>query len=173
MLNKIVENLKDNLEEGISSLESEDSIAKMDFFINRGIELSIKEALVLKSENELSEEEIIKKIIDISKNKIPEARALGKGEIKDVALRDRAIRAVHLNDNRGALKSHWIKLDYTNKKLLNIEKRLILSDWGEKSRAFLLRITTAIGIAIVVLATSYLAQKWGIPLPLRMGLPVL
>lgn len=56
-----------------------------------------------------------------------------------------------------------------NQKLKDLDVKIARLDLGEKIRAFCLRILTAIGIAAIVLLASYLAHKWGIPLPLRMG----
>jgi hypothetical protein len=157
MLNKIVNELKNILEKRINHSTNQNFMSNRRYNIDKIIDLSIKKTLALKSENNLSDEEIIKKIVDISKDKPSEFDPLKEDTIATII--DKIIASENL-------------LDSESKKTKYIEKKLVLSDWGEKSRAFLLRITTAIGIAIVVLAASYLAQKWGIPLPLRMGLPI-
>jgi hypothetical protein len=59
-------------------------------------------------------------------------------------------------------------IQFENKKLLNLYKAASKADVDEKTRAFLLRMSTAIGIASIILLTSYLASKWGIKLPFRM-----
>lgn len=53
-----------------------------------------------------------------------------------------------------------------HKELLDIETQTRRSDIETKKRFLLFRILTAIGIAMVVLATAYVAQKFGIRLPL-------
>ena len=61
-------------------------------------------------------------------------------------------------------------LNSENQNLKKKDKAITKADWGEKFRAFLLRMFTALGIASILLLTSYLALEWKIPLPLRMGL---
>lgn len=45
-------------------------------------------------------------------------------------------------------------------------KQAVKADFLDRSRFLIFRMLTAIGIATVILATGYLAHKWGIPLPL-------
>lgn len=55
-------------------------------------------------------------------------------------------------------------------KLVDVKKQYAKMDWWEKCRALLLRVSTAIFIASIILCASYLAKEWEIPLPLRMGI---
>ncbi|TKB03868.1 hypothetical protein E5672_07215 [Alteromonas portus] len=55
-------------------------------------------------------------------------------------------------------------------KLVDVKKQYATMDWWEKCRALLLRVSTAIFIASIILFTSYLAKELEIPLPLRMGI---
>lgn len=65
---------------------------------------------------------------------------------------------------------HKSSSDYSSllnryEKLINERKQDAYADLVERFRYLLFRILTAVGIAIVILGTGYLAHKWGIPLP--------
>jgi hypothetical protein len=64
-----------------------------------------------------------------------------------------------------AINSHS-KLSGRNYDFQNSYKEILRIDLKEKQRYLFFRILTAIGIAAVVLATAYIANKYSIPLPL-------
>ena len=98
----------------------------------------------------------------------PELRSIGI-EPKDL---EEIIKSGSRSDSRKLLENTRRKVSelvFARRRLLSLSGMLAAADRGEKIRAFILRMSTAIGVAAVILITSYLAQKWGIPLPLRMG----
>ena len=52
--------------------------------------------------------------------------------------------------------------------LLSARKQEDWADSWEKFRLFIFRMATGIGLAALVLITYWLANRWGIPMPLRM-----
>ncbi|MDO6763403.1 hypothetical protein [Agarivorans sp. 1_MG-2023] len=76
---------------------------------------------------------------------------------------------LELADNRNArphINNSYGQLYNQNKQLLDLLKQEAKADRQAKFRFFVLRMATGIGIAAIVLATGYLAQKLGIPLPM-------
>lgn len=71
---------------------------------------------------------------------------------------------------RSIVVASFNSLFYKNEQYEDLYKSTAKADRGEKFRALILRILTAISIATIILTTSYLAKIWDIPLPLRMGL---
>ncbi len=69
-----------------------------------------------------------------------------------------------------AVPGNYVKLIDNYEALKNERKMEVWADFREKLRFLVFRMLTAIGIASVILLTSFLAMTWGIPLPLRAGL---
>ncbi|MDO6611262.1 hypothetical protein Q4601_18870 [Shewanella sp. 1_MG-2023] len=69
-----------------------------------------------------------------------------------------------------AMPENYSKL-LDNYEALQDERKIeAWADFREKLRLLLFRVLTAIGIASIILLTSFLAMIWGIPLPMRAGL---
>jgi hypothetical protein len=73
-----------------------------------------------------------------------------------------------LGEDRGytQAKSSYRGLVRRHKELMNIEVQVRRSDLESKTRFLIFRILTAIGIALVILGTGFVAYRAGIPLPL-------
>jgi CRISPR/Cas system-associated protein Csx1 len=56
------------------------------------------------------------------------------------------------------------------KSLMDFRRQEDWADSVEKTRLFLFRMLTAIGLASIILTTYYLGDRWGIPMPLRLPL---
>ncbi|MAC35648.1 MAG: hypothetical protein CME38_18900 [Haliea sp.] len=83
--------------------------------------------------------------------------------------------ARELNRQLEQLESHITHISATRHETERVINRLKdfrkQEDWAdswEKLRLFIFRLAAAIGFAAVVLATYWLAQKWNIPMPMRM-----
>ena len=69
-----------------------------------------------------------------------------------------------------AMPGNYVKLIDNYEAMQDERKMEVWADFREKLRFLVFRMLTAVGIASVILLTSFLAMIWGIPLPLRAGL---
>lgn len=93
------------------------------------------------------------------------------GEIKPESLPDfegykNQSGSNHYNRPRMQItNSHRILVDRHNS-IINTHDDILEIDLKEKKRYLLFRLLTAVGIAVVVLGTAWIAHKYNIPLPL-------
>ena len=138
--------------------------------INRKVELSKSEIM------RKSLQSFITGIVDDTINTVAEHHSLDvdNEEIKkilDSKIDDGKKVVAQYGNSYSTVMIHIDRLHKERKELLDIKKELKKADIAEKFRTFILRVSTAVAIAGIILLTSYYAQKWGIPLPLRMGMP--
>ena len=98
---------------------------------------------------------------------IDEANKNGSNEYSAImkSLKDEKI----FRRNKADIHSTIMELHNENQNLKKKDRAITRAHWGEIFRAFLLRIFTTIGVASILLLTSYIALELKIPLPLRMG----
>jgi hypothetical protein len=96
-------------------------------------------------------------------------RALTKSGMEDEEI-DAFIGLLSEDRSYTHARSCYQSLVSRHKELLNIEVQVRKSDLESKMRFLIFRILTAIGIAVVILGTGFVAHELEIPLPLlRLG----
>lgn len=95
--------------------------------------------------------------------------AFAKYDIEHQELRDRMNNRdipITLKKHIGYAHTLYEKAFVMYQAIENERKQEAWADMKERIRYLVFRVLTAVGIAAVVLGTGYLAQCWGIPLPL-------